>query len=203
MTKLKICGLTRYEDCVVAETGADALGFIFYKKSLRYVDPSTVFSFKFNPFITKVGVFVNQTYDEIVSIKNKCQLDVVQLHGDESPEFCSLFSNGVIKAMRISDEKSVDDIESYVGVVDAILLDTYSKDAYGGTGKTFDWRLAKEAKKFGIPLILSGGLTALNIREAIDYVTPYAVDLSSGVESYSGKKDHIKLIEVINNVKKM
>lgn len=203
MTKLKICGLTTQDDASIAEQGADALGFIFYDKSPRYVSPLTVSSFQFNPFITKVGVFVNHSKDEILSIKERCKLDVIQLHGDESPEFCSLFSSSVIKAIRLYDEESVNQIELYKGVVTAILLDTYSKDAYGGTGKTFNWDLAIHAKRYGIPLILSGGLTARNVKEAIDYVNPYAVDLSSGVELYPGKKDHNKLIEVMKYVEKI
>lgn len=181
--------------------GADALGFIFYKGSKRFVDPKTAGDIISNlpPFLTTVGVFVNQDLDEIGEINLKTGINVVQLHGDETPEFCSSVGNTVIKVIRVKNTLDLDRVAQYP--VQAILLDTYSDDEYGGTGRSFDWGILKE---LGLPkrIILSGGLTPDNVAEAVRVVKPYAVDVSSGVEAEPGKKDHEKLkkfIEAIRN----
>jgi len=200
-TKIKICGITNMEDAMLAcELGADALGFIFYRKSKRYIDPEAARSIVSNlpPFVTIVGVFVNHPLDEIIAIKDKTGIDTVQLHGDETPEFCSLIPLKVIKAIRVEDDLDEDRVAQYP--VQAILFDTYSDVEYGGTGKSFNWNILKDISYKG-NIILSGGLSAGNVAEALRVVTPYAVDVNSGVESSPGKKDHMKLRKFIEAVK--
>ncbi|MCK5709498.1 MAG: phosphoribosylanthranilate isomerase, partial [Deltaproteobacteria bacterium] len=139
-TKIKICGITNMEDAMLAcEWGADALGFIFYRKSKRYIAPEIARSVisSLPPFITTVGVFVNHSLEEIIAIKDKTAINMVQLHGDETPEFCSLVPLKVIKAIRVKDNLDVDKVAQYP--VQAILFDTYSDAEYGGTGKSFNW----------------------------------------------------------------
>lgn len=203
MTKIKICGITNLEDALLAaDLGVDALGFIF-AKSPRQITPAKVLeiSRKLPPFISRVGVFVDAFPENINSVADICGLDIIQLHGSESPEQIQRFKKKVIKAFRI---KSVADLEEFPAYkVDAYLLDSYSSELPGGTGKTFDWKLALEAKKFGRPIILSGGLTPENVAEAIKITGPYAVDASSGVEERPGKKDKEKLkrfVEAIRSV---
>jgi len=189
------------EDAMLAcELGADALGFIFYRKSKRYIDPEAARSIVSNlpPFVTIVGVFVNHPLDEIIAIKDKTGIDTVQLHGDETPEFCSLIPLKVIKAIRVEDDLDEDRVAQYP--VQAILFDTYSDVEYGGTGKSFNWNILKDISYKG-NIILSGGLSAGNVAEALRVVTPYAVDVNSGVESSPGKKDHMKLRKFIEAVK--
>lgn len=190
--KIKFCGFTRQEDVDTAvKLGVDALGFIFYKASPRYIEPEKAAKIisTLPPFVQSVGVFVNHSAAEIQRITNSCQLDILQLHGDESPDFCESVSSKVIKAFRVSTEADLEPIAAYKGKVSAILLDTKSSKGYGGTGEVFDWDLAIKVKKFDIPLILSGGLNAQNIKKAIETVKPYALDLSSGIESSPGIKD--------------
>jgi len=193
--EIKICGITNLADALLAvELGADALGFIFYRQSKRYIAPALVadISRVLPPFVTKVGVFVNESEAGIKQALTACRLDVVQLHGDELPDFCRKFPVKVIKAIRVRDESSLGAATEYD--VDAILLDTYTSSERGGTGMTFDWTLAKKATKLLKPrIILSGGLTPENVGEAIRQVQPYAVDVASGVESEPGRKDTEKL----------
>lgn len=200
-TRIKICGMTNMEDAEAAVGyGADALGFIFYKGSKRYVDPGTARDIISNlpPFITTVGVFVNQDLNEVTEIQEKTGINTVQLHGDETPEFCNSISTKVIKVFRVKDTLDLDKVAQYP--VQDILLDTYSDDEYGGTGRSFDWGILKN---FSMPanIILSGGLTAENVLEAVRVVNPYAVDVSSGVEAEPGKKDHEKLKKFIEAIK--
>ncbi len=200
-TKIKICGITNMEDAMLAcELGADALGFIFYRKSKRYIDPEAARSIISNlpPFVTTVGVFVNHPLDEIITIRDKTGVDTVQLHGDETPKFCSLIPLKVIKAIRVEDDLDEDRVAQYP--VQAILFDTYSDVEYGGTGKSFNWNILKDISYTG-NIILSGGLSAGNVAEALRVVTPYAVDVNSGVESSPGKKDYMKLRKFIEAVK--
>lgn len=200
-TKIKICGITNMEDAqAAAEYGADALGFIFYKESKRYVDPQVAKSIisSLPPFITTVGVFVNQGMDEISQIKEATGIQVAQLHGDETPEFVSSLPIDVIKVIRVKDKSDLDKVAQYSA--QAILFDTYSDKEYGGTGESFDWEilnnLSSEKK-----VILSGGLNPENVLEAVQIVRPYAVDVSSGVEDTPGKKDHTKIKKFIEAIK--
>ncbi|MGB3364734.1 MAG: phosphoribosylanthranilate isomerase [Thermodesulfobacteriota bacterium] len=200
-TKIKICGITNMEDAqAAADYGADALGFIFYKESKRYVDPQVAKSIisSLPPFITTVGVFVNQGMDEISQIKEATGIQVAQLHGDETPEFVSSLPIDVIKVIRVKDKSDLDKVAQYSA--QAILFDTYSDKEYGGTGESFDWEilnnLSSEKK-----VILSGGLNPENVLEAVQIVRPYAVDVSSGVEDTPGKKDHTKIKKFIEAIK--
>ncbi len=198
--RVKICGITRYEDAEAAvDYGADALGFIFYEGSPRHVFPETVKEIISNlpPFVTTVGVFVNATPTEIREVIEFTGVDIVQLHGDEPPEEC-LFWPRVIKAIKVRDLIDLEELKKYR--VSAYLLDTYSPDLPGGTGKTFNWDIAIEAKRFG-PIVLAGGLNPDNIADAVKKVRPYAVDVSSGVEAKKGIKDHEKLRLFIERAK--
>jgi phosphoribosylanthranilate isomerase len=191
--KVKICGITNLEDASIAvELGANALGFIF-APSPRQITPQKARAIirAIPPFVKTVGVFVNEAPAAIREVMQHCGLDLVQLHGDESPALCQELMPCTIKALRIEDESSLHTSQSYHGKVRALLLDTYSKEKAGGTGKTFDWNLAIKIKKMGIPIILSGGLGPSNIDLAIHTARPYAVDVNSAVEKYPGKKSHI------------
>ncbi len=192
-TRVKVCGMTRIEDALKAvELGADAVGFIFYKKSPRAVTATKVKSIikELPPFVHRVGVFVNESAETINAVQEKLGLDLVQLHGDESPAFCRKIHSRVLKAIRVNDASSLVALEKFK--VDGFLLDTFHPGAYGGTGKVFDWKLAKQARKFG-SIIVAGGLTPDNVSEAINKSRPYGVDVSSGVEKEPGKKDFKKL----------
>ena len=197
--KVKVCGMTNLKDAMVAvEEGADAVGFIFYKKSPRSVTMKTVreIILELPPFVDTVGVFVDETAEQINKIADSCNLDMIQLHGDESPTFCKRIRRRVIKAFRVKDMQSVKKLSSFQ--VSGFLLDTFSKDLHGGTGKVFDWNLALPAKKFG-PVIMAGGLTPNNVQQAIRQVRPYGVDVCSGVESAPGIKDHKKIKAFLKN----
>ena len=191
--KVKICGITNLEDASIAvELGANALGFIF-APSPRQITPQKARSIirAIPSFVKTVGVFVNEAPASIRKVINDCGLDLVQLHGDESPALCDELMPYTIKALRIRDESSLQTGQAYHGKVRALLLDTYSKEKAGGTGKTFDWELALKIKKQGTPIIISGGLAPSNIVAAINTVRPYAVDVNSGVEERPGKKSNI------------
>ena len=172
MIKVKICGITNHQDASEAvKLGADALGFIF-APSPRRIAPELARDIILDlpPFVKAVGVFVNESLGRIQENVAYCGLDMVQLHGEESPAFCRDLMPRTLKAFRIKDEASLSSLEAYKGLVKALLLDTYQDGVMGGTGKTFDWRLAMEAKKIGIPVILSGGLGPSNIEAAISTV---------------------------------
>jgi len=199
--KVKICGMTNLKDVKVAvDGGVDAVGFIFYKKSPRSVTMQAVrkIVLELPPFVDSVGVFVNETAEQINKIADRCNLDRVQLHGNESPAFCKKIRRRVIKAIRVKDIQSLKKLSDYP--VSSFLLDTFSEDQYGGTGRVFDWNLAYPAKKYG-PIILAGGLTPNNVRQAIQRIQPYGVDVCSGVESQPGIKDHKKMQIFLKNVK--
>jgi phosphoribosylanthranilate isomerase len=204
MTEIKICGITNLEDAsFAAKCGADALGFIFYSKSPRYVEPETAKEIieKIPDGITKVGVFVNYGASAVKQIVEFCGLDMVQLHGDESPEYCRQFpSSLLIKAFRPREEDDLRKLGNYT--VRAILVDAYDPLRYGGAGKRSDWRLAVKVKETYL-LILAGGLHVDNIGEAIEIVSPHAVDINSGVEISPGKKDHQKVSTIIEIVHRM
>jgi len=194
-TRIKICGITNLADAQLAvELGANALGFIFYRQSKRYVAPALAAEIcaALPPFVAKVGVFVNESEVDIRKTLNDCRLDVVQLHGEESPEFCQRFPVKVIKAIRVRSEDSLRAATDYD--VDALLLDTYTTEQHGGTGQKFDWTLARQAKTMlRVPIVLSGGLTPENVGDAMRQVEPFAVDVASGVEAEPGRKDLEKL----------
>jgi phosphoribosylanthranilate isomerase len=202
MVKVKICGITNIEDAnTAAELGVDVLGFIF-APSPRKIEPKKARDIirTIPPFVKTVGVFVNEDPSLIKKLISFCGLDMVQLHGDESPDICQDLMPRSIKSFWLKDESSLQTISSYCGKVRAFLFDTYAEDVRGGTGKTFDWDLAIKGKKLGFPIILAGGLNPSNIKEAISAVKPEAVDVNSGVEKHPGKKDHVaikKLMEAI------
>jgi phosphoribosylanthranilate isomerase len=199
--KIKICGITNLDDALASiDYGADALGFVFYPKSPRYITPEKAgeITAQLPPFITTVGVFVNEAPANIKEVMTLARLQVLQLHGDETPHACSTWSP-VVKAFRVKDFVDLKPLEQYKSL-SAYLIDTYAPSTYGGTGQIFNWDIAVEAKKFG-RIILSGGLTPENIEKAVRWVKPYAVDVSSGVEAEKGKKDSKKLKEFIERAK--
>jgi|SaaInlStandDraft_6_1057023.scaffolds.fasta_scaffold23797_2 phosphoribosylanthranilate isomerase len=198
--KIKICGITSLEDALDAiSLGVNAIGFIFYKHSSRYISPEKAEEIVLNlpPFVHTVGVFVNQEKDEVNDIVKRCKLDIVQLHGDESPSFCMDMTRRVIKAIPVADLDDLNQIIKYQGLVSGILLDTKDRDNYGGTGRSFDWGIALKAKEFDMPLILAGGVNISNIQRAIRLINPYGIDISSGVELSPGKKDYNKMKEFL------
>ena len=200
--KVKVCGTTSLKDALFAvESGADALGFIFYKKSPRCISQKEVKDIvaQLPPFVETVGVFVNEASDKVNRIAEQCRLTAVQLHGDESPAFCRRIKRRVIKVFRVLDADSFKGISNYD--VSGFLLDSYNDESRGGTGKVFDWNLALRAKKQG-PIILAGGLNPYNVYTAIHRVKPYGVDVCSGVEKSPGVKDFIKIDEFIKSVRK-
>ncbi len=201
MIRIKICGITNLEDALAAaELGADAVGFVLYPNSPRCVRPSlakTIIS-KLPPYVTTVGVFADQDGKEILDIIEECGFDLVQLQGGESPEFCQRLGPRVVKAIRVKDQNSIECMATYS--VRAFVLDTYRENQFGGTGERFDWGLALQARQYG-RIILAGGLTPENVREAVAKVQPYGVDVSSGVEQRVGKKDHTKIEKFIKQTK--
>jgi phosphoribosylanthranilate isomerase len=201
MIPTKICGITNLNDANVAvENGASAIGFIFYEKSPRTISINNAKSIsKHLPkTIARVGVFVNHEKDFIRLAISEVPLDMIQLHGDETPDFCNQFDVAIMKALRIKNEASLSVMDQYDVAV--FLLDTFSNDQYGGTGETFDWSVLN--RKYKTPIILSGGLNSENILVAIDAVNPSAVDVNSGVESSPGKKDYNKLKSLFKNLNK-
>ncbi len=201
MTKVKICGIKTLSDAKFAvDYGADAIGFVF-AESIRNVSKETARAIvrKLPPFVTTVGLFVNDTAENIEAICRFCGLDTIQLHGNERPSLLNrLKAFKTIKAFRIQNEKDIIPIRKYKP--DAILLDGYSENKMGGTGTSFDWKIVKKLKT-SIPVIVAGGLTHLNVSQAIRIVNPYAVDVSSGVESGPGKKDRKLIKKFIDAVK--
>ncbi len=203
ITRVKICGITNMDDAWSAvEAGAHALGFVFYEKSPRHIPLKIAANVcaALPPFVSKVGVFVNELEYTIEKIIFECGLDTLQFHGDEPPGFCQKFAPKAIKAFRLRNREDLRLLEDYD--VDAWLLDSYSEEKRGGTGKPIDWDFAIEAKKKGRPIILSGGLHVGNVVEAIRIVQPFAVDVSSGVESSPGKKDGVKICEFLKACRK-
>jgi phosphoribosylanthranilate isomerase len=199
--RIKICGITNLDDARLAvELGADMLGFIFFAKSRRAVTRETAAQICRQLDVEKVGVFVNESAPVIQATLAACGLTAIQFHGEEPPAFCRQFPVKAIKALRVRDTGSLVAAAEYD--VDALLLDTYTDSQHGGTGRTFDWQLAVQAKQFGRPIILSGGLTPENVRDAIATVQPYAVDVASGVEQAPGKKDPEKLRRFIEACKR-
>jgi len=200
--KVKICGTTSLKDAFLAvESGADAIGFIFYKMSPRNISQKEAkeIILQLPPFIETVGVFVNETSDKINRIAEQCKLNSIQLHGEESPALCRRVKRKVIKAFRVKNADSLKSIASYK--VSGFLLDSYNDGSKGGTGQVFDWNLALRVKKQG-PVILAGGLNPYNVFTAIHRVKPYGVDVCSGVENSPGIKDHEKVRAFIKSVRR-
>ncbi|MBT3879414.1 MAG: phosphoribosylanthranilate isomerase [Candidatus Scalindua sp.] len=201
MTKVKICGIKNLNDAIFAvDYGADALGFVF-AKSIRKISKEKARAIirKLPPFVTTVGLFVNETAECIETAYRYCGLDAVQLHGNEPPNIINNLKDiKTIKAFRIQNEKDITPITKYKP--NAILLDGYSENKMGGTGTTFDWKIVRKLKT-SIPIIVAGGLTHLNVSQAIQIVKPYGVDVSSGVETKPGQKDKRLIKEFIDAVK--
>lgn len=194
---VKICGITNLEDArMVVNIGANAVGFIFYKGSERYISPETAGEIgkKLPEHVTKVGVFVHDDRKSILDVAKRAGLSAVQLVGGYAPDDLFGFEASVIKVFRIGRGFEVETIRNFV--VDAYLLDTHRSGVFGGTGETFDWNIAVKAKEYG-KVILSGGLTPENIEAAVRFVRPYGVDVSSGVESRPGKKNQELVTEFI------
>lgn len=199
---MKICGVTRLEDALqAARLGADALGFNFWPGSKRFLAPAAARAVvdQLPPFVTPVGVFVDQTEEEIRRAAEESGVRVVQLHGDEPPELCARLPFPVIKAVRVGGTLSLDALAAYP--VAAFLLDAPSA-GYGGSGAAFDWSLAEGVAELA-PVILAGGLGPENVAAAVRQVRPYAVDVASGVESAPGVKDVSKMVRFIAAAKEI
>jgi phosphoribosylanthranilate isomerase len=199
---VKICGITNVEDALVAvDAGANALGFVFYASSPRAVgvDQAASICREIPPHVARVGVFVNPDEALVQRALVSCGLSILQWHGEETPEFCLQFGIMSMKAFRLKDAAALEAISTYR--TNAILLDAYNPGIRGGTGEICDWQLALEAKKFGRPIFLAGGLTPENVGTAIEQVRPYGVDVSSGVEAVPGRKDHDKVRRFITAAK--
>jgi phosphoribosylanthranilate isomerase len=197
--KVKICGITNIDDALLCEKlGADALGFIFYNQSRRYVNPEAAKRIigKLSPFTLKIGVFVNESAEFINNTASEIKLNAVQLHGEETPEFISEIELPVIKAFRINGDFNYSGLSLYENV--SCLLDSYSMDAFGGTGKRFDWE--KIPLLLREKIILSGGVSSENIKYIFKEIKPRAVDLSSSIEKEPGRKDENKVSEFFKKI---
>ncbi|AJF07207.1 phosphoribosylanthranilate isomerase [Geoalkalibacter subterraneus] len=198
--RIKICGITSVEDGLhAARCGADALGFVFYDRSPRCIAPEDACEIvrRLPPFVSTVGLFVNEEPSRIERIAQMCSLDMIQVHGDEEPDQCRIAGRRVIKALRLRDRTSLLMVERFSDC--GVLLDAWVSNSYGGTGQCCNWGLAAEAARCR-PVILAGGLDPDNVAEAISVVHPFAVDVSSGVESAPGRKDPLKVEAFIRNV---
>jgi phosphoribosylanthranilate isomerase len=201
IVKVKICGVTNYEDAAAAvDMGADLLGFNFYPKSLRYVSVEKAVKIinKLPAFIDIAGVFVNAPLEQIREVMSACQLNWVQLHGDEDPEFCQSFVSlnvRTMKALRVRGQEDIEQAERYF--TDAILLDAFDPEKYGGTGLTFDWNIVGHIDK---RIFLAGGINPDNVVSAVE-LGVYGIDICSGVESEPGKKDHKKMKKLFDNIR--
>ena len=200
--KVKVCGITNLEDALMCENyGADALGFIFYKESKRYIEPENAKNIieKLSPFTLKIGVFVNESFKVVNELANYTNLNAVQLHGDESQKLFNSINLPVIKSFRINDEFDFSFLFEYKSC--NYLLDSYSDNHYGGTGNNFNWDLIpKEIKN---KIILSGGVSSNNIEQIIKEVKPMAIDISSSLEEIPGKKDKNKTDEFFTLLNKI
>lgn len=202
---VKICGITNLEDALAAaEAGADALGFIFVGSSRRAVSRKTCSEIMraLPSSVLTVGVVADEEPSFLHDLLRVCPLGALQFHGNEPPEAVLPFKESakVIKAIRVKDARSLEQVPRYKGV-DAVLLDSWQPGRHGGTGTVFDWDLAARAAQGGIPIIVGGGLTPANVAEAIRCVHPYGVDVSSGVELAPGKKDHALIREFVSKAR--
>ncbi len=202
MTKIKICGITNLKDAKAAvKLGADYLGFIFYRKSPRYIRPEKAQDIisKLPKKVKTVGVFVNEKVDAVKRIARITGIRLLQFHGDETQGYCKEFKLPVIKALRIKGEKDLRKINDYD--VDFFLLDNYLPNKFGGTGKRFDWGVLSKIKRINKKFFLSGGINPENVVLAIRNVSPFAADASSGLEKSLGKKDHKIMKKLFYNIK--
>lgn len=200
--KIKICGITRKEDALLcSEYGADAIGFIFYPKSKRYIQPERAKEIAnlLPPLFMKIGVFVNEKITEVNRIAKLVGLNAVQLHGSESPEYVEQMTHPVIKSFGVDNSFDFSKIDAYRNC--EILLDVKDTDQFGGTGKSFDWNLIPNALRD--KGIIAGGVSSNNIKKIYSLINPGAVDLSSSVEASPGIKDKNKIIEVLNIIKQI
>jgi phosphoribosylanthranilate isomerase len=200
--KVKICGITNAEDAQAAvNAGADLIGLVFADESPRRVtvEQAAAIARIVPPFVVRVGLFVNAPAELVMEAIGACGLQLLQFHGEETPEYCRQFGAMSMKAFRVKGAETIQTLPSYT--TDAWMLDAYVPGQHGGTGHSFNWDLAVEAVKLGRPVFLAGGLTPENVGEAIRKVQPYGVDVSSGVELAPGKKDHTKVRAFIEAAK--
>jgi phosphoribosylanthranilate isomerase len=202
--KVKICGITNVADgLAAAQAGADILGFVFCEQSRRNISVAQASAIirELPPFIMKAGVFVDAPEELVLRAAGQCGLNLLQFHGDEPPDYCTRFGIMSMKAFRVREAESLKRIPEYL--TEAWLLDAYAAGKAGGSGETFNWDLALEAKKFGRPIFLAGGLTPENVAEAVARVQPFGVDVSTGVEACPGRKDHQKVAAFIRAAKEL
>lgn len=203
VVKVKICGITNYEDAMAAaDMGADMLGFNFYPESPRYLVPDEAAKIidRLPGFVDVVGLFVNDPFERIEQVIDKCGLDWIQFHGDETPEFTEQFNTfnvRTIKAIRVKDKNDIKLAENYY--TDVILLDAFDPKKYGGTGLSFDWNIIGNISK---RVFLAGGITADNVKKAVD-LGIYGIDVCSGIESKPGKKDHVKMQKLFDKIREI
>jgi phosphoribosylanthranilate isomerase len=199
--KVKICGITNFEDAKAAiDFGADLIGFNFYKKSPRYIEPAEANNIisRLPAFVGVVGLFVNSEIDEINQARDNCYINWLQLHGDETPEFCESFNSldlSTIKAIRVRNYSDIKSADKYF--TDVILLDAYDPEKYGGTGLSFDWNIIGNINK---RIFLAGGINPDNVVKAVE-LGVYGIDICSGVEQSPGKKDHEKMKQLFENIR--
>lgn len=203
MVFVKICGITRVEDATAAARyGAAAVGFIFAESPRRIsVEEALSISKSIPGCLTRIGVFVNENPVVVMRIARKAKLDVIQLHGEEEPEYCKKISLPVIKTIKIHENEFFPNPEDYFSLAYAFLLDTYDPNAYGGTGKTFRWEMIERIKEYGKPVIVAGGLNKDNVGELIRKYRPFGVDVSSGVEVSPGIKSASEIKKFIEKVR--
>ena len=203
-TRVKICGLTRAEDVADAvQAGADALGFVFYQPSPRAVTIAQAAELvrQVPAFVTTVGLFVNPSADEVRATLDQVPLDLLQFHGDETPEFCAQFQRRWIKAIRVQNAEQIKRAFQDYAQASGLLVDAYDPQRYGGTGQSFNWSLIPALRP--LPLILAGGLSSANVSGAVEQVRPWAVDVSGGVERSKGIKDIDKISDFIREVRRV
>ena len=200
--KVKICGITNVDDArAAADAGADAIGLMFFEQSPRCVsfERAAEISNSISPFVLRVGVFVNPAAELVYNAISAAGLNVLQFHGEEPSDFCRQFGAMTMKAFRVKDAESLVPLDGFG--TDAFLLDSYVAGKHGGTGEKFNWDLAVNAKRFGKPIFLAGGLTPHNVADAVRHVQPFGIDVSSGVEQAPGKKDHQKIRDFISAIR--
>ena len=202
--RIKFCGITNLEDALDADyLGVDALGFVFYKPSPRYIAPLVAAQIieKLSPFVSTVGLFVNATQQDVSEISDLTKIDMLQYHGDESPEYCESSFKPWIKALRVGGDENLNQEVLRFRNAKAILFDSYDVERRGGTGTSFDWSLLPA--QVTCPIILAGGLNSKNVVGAIRHVKPSCVDVSGGVEATKGIKDRVKMKDFVAEVNKL